>query len=84
MASTPEKVESIAKEIREYYRNNPSAGDTVDGIANWWIANQSLKSSKILVHKALEFLVVQGELHKQIFDDQEIYVRTRFYNVNSI
>ncbi len=70
------KVESIAKDIREYYRSNPNAGDTVEGIASWWIASQRLKSSKILVHRALEFLVKEGELDKKIFDKQEIYVRS--------
>lgn len=70
------KVESIAKDIREYYRSNPNAGDTVEGIASWWITSQRLKSSKILVRRALEFLVQEGELDKKVFDKQEIYVRS--------
>lgn len=79
MASAPVKVESIAKDIKAYFHDNPSAGDTVEGIASWWIANQRLKSSKIMVHKALEYLVQQGELHKKVFDEREIYVRAKLY-----
>ena len=69
-------VKSIAKDIRVYYRENPNAGDTVEGIASWWIANQRLKSSKILVQNALEYLVTQGELDKKVFNGREIYVRS--------
>ena len=75
MASRPAKVELIARDIKEYFSANPNAGDTVEGIANWWIANQRLKNSKTLVHKALEYLVQKGELHKRVFNGREIYVR---------
>ncbi len=79
MASAPVRVESIAKDIREYYRDNPNAGDTVEGIASWWIASQRLKSSKSLVLRALEYLVKQGELDKKVFDEREIYVRSAMH-----
>jgi len=69
-------VKSIAKEIKVYYRENPNAGDTVEGIASWWIASQRLKSSKILVQNALEYLVNQGDLDKRVFNGREIYVRS--------
>lgn len=75
MALRPANVEIIAKDIREYFRVHPNAGDTVEGIANWWIANQRLKNSRTLVHKALEYLVQKGELHKRVFNGREIYVR---------
>jgi len=75
MASQQIKVESIAKDIKEYFRDNPNAGDTVEGIASWWVANQRLRNSTVLVHRALEYLVKQGELHKKVFDGREIYVR---------
>lgn len=72
----PRNVKSIAKEIRVYYKENPNAGDTVEGIASWWIANQRLKSSKVLVQNALEYLVNKGELDKKVFNGREIYVRS--------
>lgn len=75
MPSQPIEVESIAKDIAEYFSVNPNAGDTVEGIANWWIANQRFKNSTLLVQKALEHLVQQGVLHKKVFDGREIYVR---------
>lgn len=75
MASQPVKVDSIAKDIKEYFRGNPHAGDTVEGIANWWITKQSLNNARDLVLEALEMLVVQGELHKRVYGGRVIYVR---------
>ena len=75
MASQRVRVESVAREITEYFRANPNAGDTVEGIANWWVAQQRLKNSTSLVQKALEFLVQKGELRKRVFNGREIYVR---------
>lgn len=75
MASQPVKVDSIAKEIKEYFRGNPHAGDTVEGIANWWITKQSLNNARDLVLEALEMLVQQGELHKRVYGGRVIYVR---------
>jgi len=68
-------VENIAKEIKEYFQGNPNAGDTVDGIANWWVTKQSLNDAKDLVQQALEFLVSKGELHKREYGGRVIYVR---------
>lgn len=75
MASQPVKVDSIAKDIKEYFRGNPHAGDTVEGIANWWITKQSLNNAKDMVLEALEMLVQQGELHKRVYGGRVIYVR---------
>jgi len=69
-------VKSIAKDISTYYRENPNAGDTVEGIASWWITSQRLKNSKNMVKNALEYLVNQGELDKKVFNGREIYVRS--------
>ena len=75
MASQPVKVDSIAKDIKEYFRGNPHAGDTVEGIANWWITKQSLNNARDMVLEALEMLVQQGELHKRVYGGRVIYVR---------
>ena len=75
MATQSVKVESMAKDIKEYFRKNPNAGDTVEGIANWWVADQRLKNSTDLVHLALDYLVQQGELYKKVSDGREIYVQ---------
>jgi hypothetical protein len=69
-------VKSIAKDISAYYRENPNAGDTVEGIASWWITSQRLKDSKNMVKNALEYLVNQGELDRKVFNGREIYVRS--------
>jgi len=75
MAPQPVIVENIAKEIKEYFNGNPNAGDTVDGIANWWITRQSLNNAKDLVQQALDFLVENGDLHRRVYAGRVIYVR---------
>lgn len=75
MAAQPVIVENIAKDIQEYFQGNPNAGDTVEGIANWWITRQSLNNAQDLVQQALEFLVDAGELHKRVYGGRVIYVR---------
>lgn len=75
MAPQPVIVENIANEIKEYFNGNPNAGDTVDGIANWWITRQSLNNAKDLVQQALDFLVENGDLHRRVYGGRVIYVR---------
>ena len=74
-ASQQAKVETVANDIREYFISHPNAGDTAEGIITWWIARQRLKDAKSIVHQALDYLVEQGELHKQVFAGREIYVK---------
>ncbi|MFQ3234883.1 MAG: hypothetical protein ACI9C4_000436 [Paraglaciecola sp.] len=75
ISSQQTKIETVANDIREYFVHNPNAGDTVDGIVTWWIARQRLKNAKNIVQDALEYLVNQGELQKQVLAGREIYVR---------
>ena len=46
--------------ILEYLRANPAAGDTVEGIAHWWILRQRITESVELVRRTLANLVAAG------------------------
>jgi hypothetical protein len=48
--------------ILDYIRANPGAGDTLEGIAKWWLETQRIESSVDEVADALESLVEQGTL----------------------
>lgn len=67
-------IESVAQDIRNYFRSNPNMGDTLEGISNWWIASQRLNDANQIVHEALEYLVLHGELNKHIYHGREIYI----------
>lgn len=59
------KIISIAGEIRRYLVKTPSAAETVDGIARWWLSRQRFEDSVELVQAALDYLESKGEVEKQ-------------------
>lgn len=67
-------VRSVAKDLTEHFFCNPEAGDTLEGIADWWIARQRRDNAITLVRDALEFLVFEGSVLKRTFGSREFYV----------
>lgn len=51
----------LAAEIASYLRNHPDAADTVEGVAQWWLARQRYESALPRVEQALEHLVATGQ-----------------------
>lgn len=49
-------VESVARELESYVSSHPSAADTVEGIARWWLAGTE-QPSLSRVEAALDLLV---------------------------
>lgn len=52
--------DNVALCILAYLRCRPRAADTVEGIANWWIAQQRLNESVEEVQRSIETLKAQG------------------------
>lgn len=50
----------VALKILRYLEQNPNAADTVEGILEWWLPQQSMSEEEKLVERALERLVEQG------------------------
>ncbi len=67
------KISVVAGEITRYLANKPDAAETVDGIAKWWLTRQRFEDSKEVVMAALEHLVIQGILSKQVSGGKAIY-----------
>ena len=57
-----EQVSVVGDRILSYLLQNPEAQDTLDGIVDWWLFEQTLRHEKSLVEKALSVLVGQGLL----------------------
>ena len=69
------EVEGIARELEQYISLHPTAADTADGIARWWLdgPEQPALSS---VEAALESLVTRGVLSRSVLPDRRaIYAR---------
>ncbi len=56
----------VASKILDYLRKNPDAGDTLEGIAKWWLEMERVNHGVEQVSIALESLIKEGiiERHK--------------------
>lgn len=70
-------IENIAKDLSEHFFNNPEAGDTIEGIADWWVARQRRSNAVSQIQKALEYLIEEGVVRKRSYGNREIYSATR-------
>ncbi len=70
-------VESGARDLSKHFFNNPEAGDTLEGIADWWVARQRRSNVVGVVRSALEHLVDEGKVSKRNYGDKELYVVSR-------
>ncbi len=50
----------MTQRIFDYLQTNTTAGDTLEGIARWWLLAHELDSTLALVQKALRRLKQQG------------------------
>lgn len=53
------ETEEVVCDILQYLTENPHAQDTVEGIAQWWISERTIRKRMGLVKKALETLVAE-------------------------
>lgn len=59
-------------EILQYLEVNPDAGDTVEGIAEWWLTHHDGNESKVLIQQALNHLVKQGLVERHVLVERTI------------
>ncbi len=67
----------IAHKILQYLVKHPDAQDTLDGIVQWWISEQKIRTQIGSVKKAIEELVAED----LIFERQRIGSKTH-YRIN--
>lgn len=62
--STREQRE-VCQYILAYLSDNPDAGDTFEGIVEWWLLNQRIKFEMRTISAALASLVADGLIVEQ-------------------
>ncbi len=68
------KQEEISKMILNHLRENPDAGDTLEGISEWWLNSERIETSVDEVANALECLIEKGLVRRlDIVDSSSIY-----------
>ena len=68
----------ICKYILAYLSDNPDAGDTFEGIVEWWLLNQRIKFETRNVSEAVAKLVSEGLIVEHEASDSRI-----IYKVNT-
>jgi len=74
-AATDDEVERIALQIERYAALHPTAADTPEGIARWWLAEAGEFELK-RVEAALDLLVLRGRLQRQPLPDGNALYRS--------
>lgn len=73
-AEGPQDAEdNIARLMLRYLTQHPTAKDTAEGIATWWLRQQRIEQSVEAVHRALELLVARGLLIEHHGPDLRAY-----------
>lgn len=73
-----EKAREVSYYILAYLSENPEAGDTFDGIVEWWLLRQRIKFETRNVSEAVTRLVSEGLIVEHEGSDSRI-----FYRVNT-
>ena len=60
------RVTQISREILAYLSRNPDAGDTIEGVVQWWLLDQIVSEQTDFVEEALANLVAEGILVESV------------------
>jgi hypothetical protein len=66
--------------ILNYLVEHPDAGDTLDGIVEWWLLNQKIRFETRIVSQAVAELVAQGLIVEQKGPDARTIYRAKRSN----
>ena len=71
------KTEQVSRMILDYIRKNPGAGDTLEGIARWWLETERIESSLAQVADVLEDLLEKGLITAHKVHGGQVLYRVR-------
>ncbi|MEW6585696.1 MAG: hypothetical protein AB1442_08810 [Nitrospirota bacterium] len=76
--------DDIARKILAYMIDNPSAQDTLDGIAEWWLLEQEIKFQREKVREALAGLVSKRLILEQEGGNSRLHYRINRTRIEEI
>lgn len=74
----------VARAILEYLHQHPDAQDTLGGIAEWWLADDKVKTRTVTIKEALDELIEKGFVLAQKGKDLQIRYRMNEQRVRDI
>jgi hypothetical protein len=63
----------IEQQILDYLAKNPAAQDTLTGIVEWWLLNQTIVQATAEVETAVKNLLTAKKLKAQPGSDGQVY-----------
>jgi hypothetical protein len=69
-----EAEQKLTQQIQDYLERRPQAGDTLEGIARWWLLRQQVNESVEEVKQALAILKSRNVIVEQNLAGRTIYV----------
>lgn len=78
MRSDPTREQQEASyHLLAYLMDNPDAGDTFEGIVEWWLLHQRIKFETRTVSEAVTKLVAEGLIVEEKGSDSRLVYRVR-------
>lgn len=75
-SASDEALPPAAEALLAYWGTNPDAMDSVQGIAQWWLAGSAGRLSMPEIEQALNVLVARGlVVRRTLADGTEVYAR---------
>ena len=74
----------VARAILDYLCKHPDAQDTLSGIAQWWLAEEKMKTRTVTIEEALNELIVGGFVLTRRGKDSQIRYRINEQRLNDI
>jgi hypothetical protein len=75
--TTPEDDGEIERSLLSYLRGHPQAADTLEGIIEWWLPLQRYETARLRIEDALERLVADGTLRRDLLHDGAVLYALR-------
>jgi hypothetical protein len=72
VATLDEHIDDLTAAVVDYLRDHPEAGDTVEGMAHWWMYRQRLVRVRETIERVCEQLVAHGVLVRRVGADGEV------------
>jgi hypothetical protein len=69
------RIHSIEDEILRYLLRCPRAGDTIDGIRQWWLPQVRLDTAMNDIEQALDHLILEGKVIASTLPDGSVMYR---------
>jgi len=66
------KRDALSKRILEYLNKKPGAGDTLEGITEWWLESQRVNQAVDEVADVLEEMLQKGWLKKSKYKNGNV------------